>query len=308
MRQTGYVSHSSCLLHDMGQWHPESPARLQAIEDQLIAQRLADFLQRVDAPAATTDQLTRVHDPDYVHDIIGRAPQSGMVQLDPDTLMNAHSLEAALHAAGAVVAAVDMVMTGSAPNAFCAVRPPGHHAERHQAMGFCLFNNVAVGAAHALAEGRLERVAILDFDAHHGNGTENIFRGNEHVLYCSIYQHPFFPFPDPDLAPPNIVHSPLPAGSGGEAFREAVHKDWLPALQLFEPQLLLVSAGFDGHTLDPLAGLRLRENDYQWITETLMAFADKHCAGRVVSTLEGGYDLAALGRSAVAHIKVLMRA
>lgn len=306
MGQTAYVSHRSCLLHDMGQNHPESPARIQAIEDQLIAQRLADFLRRVDAPAATTEQLMRAHDPDYVHAIMQCAPETGTVQLDPDTLMMPHSLDAALHSAGAVVAAIDMVLSGEIGNAFCAVRPPGHHAERKRAMGFCLFNNVAVGAAHALAEHGLERVAILDFDVHHGNGTEDIFAGNESVLYCSTYQHPFYPYPEPGLAAPNVTHCPLAAGSNGEVFRESVRNNWFPALDRFHPQLLLLSAGFDGHLLDPLADMRLTDDDYQWITEALVSYANEHCDGRIVSALEGGYDLGALGRCAAVHIKALM--
>ncbi|HUU71799.1 MAG TPA: histone deacetylase family protein [Burkholderiales bacterium] len=290
----------------MGQNHPESPARIQAIEDQLIAQRLADFLRRVDAPAATTEQLMRAHDPDYVHAIMQCAPETGTVQLDPDTLMMPHSLDAALHSAGAVVAAIDMVLSGEIGNAFCAVRPPGHHAERKRAMGFCLFNNVAVGAAHALAEHGLERVAILDFDVHHGNGTEDIFAGNERVLYCSTYQHPFYPYPEPGLAAPNVTHCPLAAGSNGEVFRESVRNNWFPALDRFHPQLLLLSAGFDGHLLDPLADMRLTDDDYQWITEALVSYANEHCDGRIVSALEGGYDLGALGRCAAVHIKALM--
>ncbi len=306
MHQTAYVSHQSCLLHDMGQNHPESPARIKAIEDQLISQRLADFFRRVDAPAATVEQLMRAHDPDYVQAILQCAPQTGTVQLDPDTLMMPHSLDAALHAAGAVVAAIDMVMSGEISNAFCAVRPPGHHAERKRAMGFCLFNNVAIGAAHALAQGGLERVAILDFDVHHGNGSEDIFAGNEKVLYCSTYQYPFYPFPEPDLAASNMIHCPLAAGSDGEVFRKAISDHWLPALRQFQPQLLLLSAGFDGHRLDPLANLLLTEDDYQWITGALVEFATEHCEGRVVSALEGGYDLDALGRCAAVHIKALM--
>jgi acetoin utilization deacetylase AcuC-like enzyme len=290
----------------MGQDHPESPARINAIEDQLIAQRLTDFLRSVDAPAATKKQLMRAHDADYVDTIFQHAPRTGTVQLDADTLMSPHSLDAALHAAGAVIAATDMVLSGEVGNAFCAVRPPGHHAERHRAMGFCLFNNVAVGAAHALAEGGLERVAILDFDVHHGNGTEDIFAGNERVLYCSTYQHPFYPFPEPGLAAPNVVHCPLDAGSDGEVFRQSVRDHWLPALHAFQPQMLLLSAGFDGHRLDPLAHMRLTEDDFQWITEALVDYATEHCDGRVVSALEGGYDLDALGRCAAVHIKVLM--
>ncbi len=307
MRQTAYLTHPSCLLHDMGQGHPESPARLQAIDDQLIAQRVADFLCRVDAPAATFEQLERVHNPEYVREIVRHAPQSGTVHLDPETLMNPHSLDAALHAAGASVTAVDLVLSGKIRNAFCAVRPPGHHAERDRAMGFCLFNNIAVAAAHALNDGGLERVAILDFDVHHGNGTEHIFQGNDQVLYCSIYQHPFYPYISPaGLVASNIVRCPLPAGSDGEAYRQAIGEQWLPELRRFAPQMLLVSAGFDAHRMDPLADMRLDDRDFQWITQTLVDYADERCDGRLVSTLEGGYDLVSLARSACVHVKSLM--
>jgi acetoin utilization deacetylase AcuC-like enzyme len=220
--------------------------------------------------------------------------------------MNPHSLDGALHAAGAVVAAVDMVLSGEASNAFCAVRPPGHHAERNRAKGFCLFNNVAVGAAHALAAGGLERVAILDFDVHHGNGTEDIFSRDSSVLYCSVYQYPFYPFPEPALAAANVIHCPLDAGSDGETFRQSVLDQWFPALRRFKPQLVMLSAGFDGHRLDPLADLRWTEDDYQWVTKALVEYADDECEGRIVSTLEGGYDLGALARSAAVHIKTLM--
>lgn len=306
MPQTAYVTHPVCLLHDMGQWHPESPARIQAIDDQLIAQRLADFLVRVEAPAATLEQLEEVHDPAYIRSIFDHAPQAGTVQLDHETLMNPHSLDAGLHAAGAAVVAVDMILDGKVANAFCAVRPPGHHAEHDRAMGFCLFNNVAVGAAHALRTGGIERVAILDFDVHHGNGTENIFRNDQRVLYCSIYQYPFYPMTDPAKAAANSVHCPLVAGSDGTAFRHAIESAWLPALTAFQPQFLLLSAGFDGHRLDPLADMRLTEDDFRWVTEMAMKVAHRHCDGRIVSTLEGGYDLGALGRSAAVHIKTLM--
>lgn len=306
MRQTAYLTHPSCLLHDMGRGHPESPARLQAIDDQLIAQRVADFLYKVDAPKALVSQLERVHDADYVAGIIARAPKTGVLEIDPDTLMTPHTLEAALHAAGASIAAVDLVLSGKALNAFCSVRPPGHHAEHDRAMGFCFFNNVAVAAAHALTDGGLDRVAILDFDVHHGNGTEHIFQGNDRVLYCSIFQYPFYPHVAPGSPAPNIVRCPLPAGSDGEAYRQAVETVWLPYMRRFEPQMLLISAGFDAHHMDPLADMRLTEADFQWMTQTLVDYARAHCHDRIVSTLEGGYDLEALARSTCVHIKTLM--
>ncbi|RMD69569.1 MAG: histone deacetylase family protein, partial [Gammaproteobacteria bacterium] len=225
----------------------------------------------------------------------------GMVILDPDTAMNPHSLKAALRAAGAVVHAVEAVVEGKIKNAFCNVRPPGHHAERARAMGFCIFNNAAVGAAHALSMG-LSRVAICDFDVHHGNGTEDIFRDEPRVLLCSTFQHPFYPFKGADTRSAHIVNVPLPAGTGSEGFREAVKEHWLPALEAFRPEMLLFSAGFDAHRDDPLAGLSLVEEDYAWVTEAILPFSGKGA----VSTLEGGYNLKALGKSAAAHIRMLL--
>ncbi|UCD67841.1 MAG: histone deacetylase family protein [Betaproteobacteria bacterium] len=291
----------------MGHGHPERPARIRAISDQLISQRLADFLHKIDAPVATTEQFVRVHDRHYIDHIIKSAPRKATVQLDLDTLMNPHSLDAALHAAGALIAGLDSVLSGEVSNAFCAVRPPEHHAEHDRAMGFCLFNNVAVGAAHALSECGLERVAIVDFDVHHGNGTEDIFEGNDQVLFCSTYQYPFYPFSQPSGAATNIIHCPLPAGSDGELFRQAVTNHWLRVLQRFQSQMLLVSAGFDGHRLDPLAQMQLTEADYQWITERIMECANEHCEGCVVSTREGGYDLEALAHSVAIQVRCLMK-
>ncbi len=238
----------------MGQGHPECPARLQAIDDQLIAQGVVDFLYQVEAAAASSKQLERVHDHDYISALFATSPATGLVQLDDDTLINPHSLDAALHAAGACIGAVDLVLSGRVHNAFCAVRPPGHHAERRRAMGFCLFNNIAVAAAHALTIGTLERVAILDFDVHHGNGTEDIFQGNNQVLYCSIYQHPFYPHAASGSAAANILRCPLPAGSDGRAFQQALNEQWLPALRQFQPQMLLISAGFDAPPTGPAGG------------------------------------------------------
>jgi acetoin utilization deacetylase AcuC-like enzyme len=289
----------------MGDYHPESPARIHAIEDQLIAAGLMDYLQRHEAPEATREQLLRVHDAGHVDAIAAAAPRHGMVQLDPDTAMNPYSYPAALRAAGAVVLGVDLVMAGKAENAFCNIRPPGHHAERARAMGFCIFNNVAVGAAHALAAHGLNRVAIADFDVHHGNGTEDIFRDEPRVMLCSTFQHPFYPYAGADSGNEHIVNVPLAAGTGGEGFRAAVTERWLPALERFRPELLLISAGFDAHRDDDMAMLRLTEADYAWVTTELKHVAEKHAQRRVVSALEGGYELAALGRSALAHLKVL---
>ena len=303
--QTAYISHPDCLRHEMGPGHPECPARLGAIQDQLIASGLLPFLQQHDAPLATVEQLARVHDRDYIETIRAATPHEGLVQLDPDTAMNAYTWNAALRAAGASVLATDLVMQGKVDNAFCAVRPPGHHAESARAMGFCFFNNVAVGAAHAMEQYGLQRVAIADFDVHHGNGTEQMFHNDARVLLCSTFQHPFYPYNGADSSNAHIVNVPLPAGSGSNAFRAAVSERWLPALERFAPQMLFVSAGFDGHLEDDMAQFALVDADYAWVTQQLKAVADRHCKGRIVSLLEGGYELHALGRSALAHIREL---
>jgi acetoin utilization deacetylase AcuC-like enzyme len=303
--QTAYISHPLCLKHDMGAHHPECPARIQAIEDQLIASGLFGFLLHCEAPEATREQLARVHDPAYIASIFAASPEHGLSMLDGDTSMNPHTLQAALRAAGAVVLGVDMVMAGKAENAFCNIRPPGHHAERARAMGFCFFNNVAVGVAHALAHHGLRRVAIADFDVHHGNGTENIFHDEPRVMLCSTFQHPFYPYCGADSGNDHIINVPLAAGSGSAEFRDAVTKLWIPALEEFQPELLLISAGFDAHREDDMSMLGLLDADYGWVTGALKRIAEKHCRGRIVSALEGGYELHALGRSAAAHIKVL---
>jgi acetoin utilization deacetylase AcuC-like enzyme len=301
-----YVTHKDCLLHEMGAGHPESPARLAAIYDQLSADGLLSRLRVVEAPCASREQLDRAHDPAYVERIVRIAPKEGAVRLDPDTAMNPYSLNAALRAAGALVHAVDLVAKAEASAAFCAVRPPGHHAERGRAMGFCLFNNVAVGAAHALGMPAIARVAIVDFDVHHGNGTEDIFRNEPRVLFCSSFQHPFYPGSGAHTRSDHIINMPLPAGTTGIEFREQVDARWLPALDDFRPEFVFISAGFDAHAADPLAQLLFTEEDYSWITEQLVAIAKRHARGRIVSTLEGGYDLPALERSAAAHIAALM--
>ncbi len=286
----------------MGEGHPERPERLWALEDKLIASRLDQLIIRAEAPAATREQLLRVHDAGYLNAIERHSPQSGRFDIDPDTSMNPHTLEAALHAAGAAVLGTDLVMAGKAQAAFCAVRPPGHHAERARAMGFCFFNNVAVGAAHALAHHGLARVAIVDFDVHHGNGTENIFRDDPRVLMVSTFQHPFYPASGIEGRSERMVNVPLASGSSGKEFRAAVTEHWLPALEQFSPQMLFISAGFDAHRDDGLAELRLMETDYAWVTQQLRAVAARHAQGRIVSTLEGGYDLGALSRSFAAHL------
>lgn len=303
--QTAYITHPLCLKHDMGAHHPECPARIHAVEDQLIASRLFGYLQHFEAPEATREQLERVHDADYIDSIFAASPSNGLVALDGDTLMNPYTLQAALRAAGAAVMAVDKVMAGEVESAFCNIRPPGHHAERARAMGFCFFNNVAVAAAHALAHHGLRRVAIADFDVHHGNGTENIFHDEPRVLMCSIFQHPFYPYCGADSGNEHIINVPLAAGSGSDEFRAAVTSQWVPALQAFQPELLLISAGFDAHRDDDMSMLRFLDADYGWVTEILKSVAKKYSHGRIVSVLEGGYELHALGRSAASHVKVL---
>src|SRR5262245_4913020 len=300
-----FITHSDCLKHDMGAHHPEQPARLSAIEDQLIASGVAPHLARYEAPLATDEQLARVHPLEYVQAIRDAAPSRGTVHLDPDTAMNPHSLQAALRAAGAAVLAVDLVLTKKATTAFCAVRPPGHHACRFRPMGFCIFNNVAVAARHALHAHGLERVAIIDFDVHHGNGTEEIFEGDEQVLMASIFQHPFYPYSGTDNPASNMFNVPLAAGAGGKELREAVTETWLPALDDFKPQLILFSAGFDAHAEDDMAMLRFTDADYAWVTKQVKQVAERYTGGRMVSSLEGGYALSALGRSVVQHLRVL---
>ena len=290
----------------MGPYHPECPDRLLAIGDRLISAGLDGYLQRREAPAATHEQLARVHGEGYLASLEAESPTSGLHYIDPDTAMCPHSLTAALHAAGALVLATEMVVRGECTSAFCAVRPPGHHAEHNRAMGFCLLNNVAVGAAHALAAWGVERVAIVDFDVHHGNGTEEIFADDPRVLMVSTFQHPLYPYSGLQPMGPNMVNIPLPAGSGSDAFRAAVRDHWLPALDKHRPELIYVSAGFDAHREDPLAGLKLVEDDYAWVTRELVAVARRHAKGRIISTLEGGYALGALGRSAAEHVRELL--
>jgi len=292
-------------MHEMGADHPECPARIHAIEDQLIASGLFGYLQHHEAPEVTREQLLRVHDAAYVDAIKSAAPHQGSVELDGDTSMNPFTYPAALRAAGAVVMGVDLVMAGRVENAFCNIRPPGHHAEIAQAMGFCIFNNICIGAAHALAMHGLSRVAIADFDVHHGNGTEHIFLNDPRVMLCSTFQHPFYPYGGADTSNEHIINVPLAAGAGSLEFREAVTNHWMPALEKFKPELLLISAGFDAHWEDDMSMLRFLDADYGWVTEQLKHIAERHCHKRIVSTLEGGYELHALGRSAMAHIKVL---
>ena len=303
---TAYISHPACLQHETGSDHPESRRRLYAIEDALISAGLMDLLKRLDAPRATREQLCRVHSPEYLDDIESRAPLSGLVMLDADTVMGPDSLEAACRAAGAMVQGVDLVMHNEVDTVFCGTRPPGHHAGRSSAMGCCIFNNVAVGAAHALAAG-LDRVAIVDFDVHHGNGTESIFQSDDRVMLCSVFQHPFYPYTSLVTDSQHIVHAPLRAGAYSDEFQQAVTDHLLPALHRFRPELILVSAGFDSHFEDYVGQLNLLDSDYYWITREIMKVAAQYAEGHVVSTLEGGYALHALGRAVAQHIRALMR-
>jgi acetoin utilization deacetylase AcuC-like enzyme len=305
---TAFVSHPAFLLHEMGPYHPECPERLSAITDRLIAAGLDPLLRHYTAPAATHEQIARIHGAHYMREVEAASPQAGLHFIDPDTALNPHTLDAARHAAGAAVLAVDLVMRDECRTAFCAVRPPGHHAERGRAMGFCIFNSVAIGAAHAMAAHGLERVAVVDFDVHHGNGTEEIFSDDPRVLMVSTFQHPLYPYCGLDNPAPNMVNVPLSAGSGGDEFRVAVRDHWLPALEAHRPQLILISAGFDAHREDPLAGLKFVEADYAWVTREMVAVAQRHAQGRVVSLLEGGYALSALGRSAAEHVRELLAA
>jgi len=303
------VTHRACLDHDPGPMHPESPARLHAVLAALDG-RAGSGLARQEAPPASVDQIARVHSRTYVERLLRAVPTAGHVGLDADTVMSPGSGEAALRAAGAVVAAVDAVAAGEARNAFCAVRPPGHHAEAGRAMGFCLFNNVAVGAAHARAAHGLKRVAVMDFDVHHGNGTQHMFEDDAELFYASTHQWPLYPGTGAaeETGVGNICNVPLAPMAGSREFRAAMTRVILPALRDFQPDMLLISAGFDAHVADPLASLRFTEADYEWATAALADVAATCCGGRVVSTLEGGYDLEALAASAVAHVRALQAA
>ncbi|WP_028310310.1 histone deacetylase family protein [Derxia gummosa] len=303
-----YITHSDCAKHEMGKDHPEAPERLGAVSDQLLIKGLLDVMQSYDAPLATEEQLARAHSALYVRETLSRCPTEGYEHVDPDTMMCPHTARAALRSAGAAILATDLVIDGKAPTAFCNVRPPGHHAEREQASGFCFFNNVAVAIRHALDDRGFERVALIDFDVHHGNGSEDILAGDDRVLMCSIFQTGIYPFSGDTPMGKNMVNVPLPAYSTGEKFREAVDYAWIPALDRFKPQIIFISAGFDGHREDDMGQLGLVESDYEWVTRQLVAVAERHCDGRIVSVLEGGYALSSLGRSAAAHVKVLIGA
>lgn len=303
-----YITHSDCYKHEMGEDHPESPERLAAINDQLLGHGMLDLMQSFDAPLANEEQLARAHSSLHVHEMAAMSPKEGYVSVDPDTRMNPFTYLAALRSAGAVVMATDLVISGRSSAAFCSIRPPGHHAEKNKAMGFCFFNNIAVGIRHALDFHGIKRVALIDFDVHHGNGSEDIFAGDDRVLMCSIFENDLYPFSGTQAKGSNMVNVGLPPYSRGDKMREAVEQFWLPALDEFKPELIYISAGFDAHREDEMGRMGLVESDYEWITQQLMKIANRHAKGRIVSSLEGGYALSSLARSVTAHVKVLIGA
>ncbi len=305
MTTTAFITHRECWAHGMGEHHPECPGRLDAINDRLIAAGLDLYLSFYDAPVATDEQILRVHPPEYLAQLRANLPEQGIRHLDPDTAMNPGTMKAALRSAGAGVLATDLVMKGEIENAFCAVRPPGHHAERAKAMGFCFFNNAAVAARHALEAHGLKRVAIIDFDVHHGNGTEDIFRDDPRVMMASIFQHPFYPYSGADCKALHMVNIPVAAGTRGDGFKQIVSDIWIPALREHAPEMIFFSAGFDAHYEDDMGSLGLVESDYIWVTGQIKKLARDCGHSRIVSLLEGGYSLSPLARSAVAHIKAL---
>lgn len=300
------IMHDVCAKHEMSPGHPECPQRLAAVSDQLKARQLYDLMTHIEAPTVDLSHLVRAHGQEYVDNVVASSPSEGVIQLDADTAMNAFSLEAGLRAAGAGILATDEVASGKQNAAFCAVRPPGHHAEKNRAMGFCLFGSIAAAALYATDVLGMDRVAVVDFDVHHGNGTEDIVHDNPKILFCSSFQHPFYPGYYRPSVKGQLENVPLAAGTASADFRDAITARWLPALEAYQPQMLFISAGFDAHHDDPLAGLSLVDEDFAWITTQLVDIADRHCGGKIVSMLEGGYSLSALGRSAAEHAKVLM--
>ena len=314
MNTTGYFTHKDCRKHEMGRGHPECPERLDAIEDWLLATGVKDALDSREAPAAAISDIELAHTRTLVSSLRGLSAQliddiaaggPDHVQIDPDTQMNVHTWQAALRAAGAALAATDAVMAGEMENAFCAVRPPGHHACHDKAMGFCFFNNVAIAARHALERHGLKRVAVVDFDVHHGNGTEDILKGDDRVLMVSFFQHPLYPYCGTEHVASNMLNVPVPPYTKGMEVREMIQDQWLPRLESFKPEMIFISAGFDAHRDDDLGQMGLVEQDYAWITSRIKDVAKRHSKGRIVSSLEGGYNLNALARSVEAHIRVL---
>lgn len=303
---TSFITHPDCALHDMGPWHPENPHRLTAIIDRLRLTGLMQELMQYKARPITDEQLFRVHPKAHIRSLQLSLPEQGFTPLEDETLLGPQSLDAASVAAGAAIRAVDQVMKNQTDNVFCAVRPPGHHAERVESMGFCFYNNAAIAAVHAIETFGLERVAILDFDVHQGNGTVDIFHDDPRVLVCSTFQHPFYPWRYAESQWDNIINCPLAAGDGSQQFRKLVEQRWLTALDSFKPQLIIASAGFDAHREDPMGELNLEDDDYYWVTQLLMDVARRHCNGHLVSILEGGYELSSLSRSVHRHIEALV--
>lgn len=300
------ISHPDCELHDEGKGHPERPQRVQVIQEALKKTAFNMDVNYYEAPLIQREQLDNVHDPAYVEWLIAKAPHTGTFRIDEDTMMNTHTLRAAYLAAGSVPLAVDLVMSGEASVAFCNVRPPGHHAEYDRAMGFCFFNNVAIGVVHAMKQHGLKKAAIIDFDVHHGNGTQNIFQDNKQVMLCSSFEFPQYPGYDPSMDNEHILNLPLPTGTSGAEFRKKTAAKWFEKLDRFAPQIIFFSAGFDAHENDPLAGLELQAADYVWLTREIAKLANKHCDGKMISVLEGGYDLQALGECVPAHVKAMV--
>lgn len=298
-------THPTCVEHLVAEGHPERPERLASLVNHLHESGISQDYPLIDATPASPEDILRVHPSAYLAHLERRVPEEGVVALDPDTWMSTQSLDAAVLASGAVCNGVDDLINGTTNRVFCAVRPPGHHAESDAAMGFCLLNSVAIGAYRALQNADINRVAILDFDVHHGNGTVEMCKDDERILVCSSFQHPFYPHRFYDNDWPNIVNTPLPAGTDGSAFRSAIERDWIPAVTAHKPDLILVSAGFDAHYLDPLANLNLQDEDFAWITELIVGLAQTSAQGRILSVLEGGYDLAALNSSVSAHLTAL---
>ena len=303
---TAFISHPDCHDHDTGEGHPENAQRLSVIEDRLLASRISDFTRYLDAPEVTREQLLRAHTAEYLSMIDAVMPREGYARLDPDTVVSPKTLQAARRAAGSVILAVDQLMSDQIRNAFCCVRPPGHHAESDRALGFCIYSNIAIGVKHALEEYGLERVAVVDFDVHQANGTEDILIGDDRVLYCSIFQHPFFPYTSLPENSERVISIPLEASAKSPEFRAAVTDHWLPALEQFQPEMIFISAGFDAHQDDEMSYVSLTDADFRWVTEEIVRIADKTASGRIVSALEGGYELHSLARCAETHLRVLM--